>query len=382
MKRFKTDYPGVFYILGISPSTGKEQRIYYIRYRKQGKLVEEKAGRQVEDDMTPARAAQKRSAKMAGNAPTNKEQRDQKRAEKVAQEGRWTIDKLWEEYKKHRKAGKGLDVDTQRYDIYLKDEFGDKEPSDLVALDVDRVRIRLQKTKSPQTVKHVLNLLTWIINFGMKNGLCPGLSFKIQKPTVDNVKTEDLTAEQLKKLLKTIEADQNRDVANMMKLALYTGMRRGEMFELKWTDIDLDRGFIKIRDPKGGKSQSIPLSDAARSVLDNQKRTRSPYIFPGEDGQKRVTAARASRRIRKDTGLPDDFRPFHGLRHVYASMLASSGKVDMYTLQKLLTHKSPQMTQRYAHLRDETLKKASALAGKLIKEAESYEDRDKEDKKN
>ncbi len=45
----------------------------------------------------------------------------------------------------------------------------------------------------------------------------------------------------------------------------------------------------------------------------------------------------------------------HGLRHVYASMLASSGKVDMYVLQKLMTHKSPKMTQRYAHLRDDAL---------------------------
>jgi integrase len=50
-------------------------------------------------------------------------------------------------------------------------------------------------------------------------------------------------------------------------------------------------------------------------------------------------------------------------------MLASSGEVDMYTLQKLLTHKTPQMTQRYAHLRDETLKKASNLAGEIIKNA-------------
>jgi integrase len=47
-------------------------------------------------------------------------------------------------------------------------------------------------------------------------------------------------------------------------------------------------------------------------------------------------------------------------------MLASSGKVDLYTLQKLLTHKSPVMTQRYAHLRDEALKNASALAGDII----------------
>lgn len=64
--------------------------------------------------------------------------------------------------------------------------------------------------------------------------------------------------------------------------------------------------------------------------------------------------------------MPDDFRPLHGLRHVYASMLASSGQVDMYTLQKLLTHKSPLMTQRYAHLRDESLKRASNLAGSII----------------
>ena len=47
------------------------------------------------------------------------------------------------------------------------------------------------------------------------------------------------------------------------------------------------------------------------------------------------------------------------------------GKVDMYTLQKLLTHKSPIMTQRYAHLRDETLKKASTIAGELIQEVMS-----------
>lgn len=56
----------------------------------------------------------------------------------------------------------------------------------------------------------------------------------------------------------------------------------------------------------------------------------------------------------------------HGLRHTFASMLASSGEVDLYTLQRLLTHKSPTMTQRYAHLRDETLKKAANVAGRII----------------
>ena len=84
-------------------------------------------------------------------------------------------------------------------------------------------------------------------------------------------------------------------------------------------------------------------------------------------------------RIKERAGLPKDFRPLHGLRHVYASILASSGQVDMYTLQKLLTHKTPQMTQRYAHLRDDTLKRASNLAGELINQAVSDEQNKKTD---
>ena len=83
----------------------------------------------------------------------------------------------------------------------------------------------------------------------------------------------------------------------------------------------------------------------------------------------RTDINKAVNEIKTAAGLPKDFRPLHGLRHVYASMLASSGQVDMYTLQKLLTHKSPIMTQRYAHLRDETLKNASNLAGSMIDKA-------------
>jgi site-specific recombinase XerD len=72
----------------------------------------------------------------------------------------------------------------------------------------------------------------------------------------------------------------------------------------------------------------------------------------------------------KAAGIPQDFRPLHGLRHHFASALASSGKVDMYVLQKLLTHKSPIITQRYTHLRDQALRQASDLAGELFKAVE------------
>jgi integrase len=363
--RFKTKYPGVYFIEGIGVD-GKPERVFYIQYRKNGKLIEEKAGRQFQDDMTAARAAGMRTLKSRGDQPTNEERREARN--KV--EERWTIGKLWEEYKACNPTVKAISKDDDRYKAYLKTPFDDKEPKDLVPLDVDRMRIRLQKKLRPATVKNALELLRRIANFGVKKHLCEGLSFTIQMPDVYNEKTEDLSPEQLSRLLQAIESDANFQVANLMKLALFTGMRKGELFKLKWQDVDFERGFISIKDPKGGPDQKIPMNDAAREILLNHPRTTdSEYVFPGADKGQRRNAHRVVNRIKKSAGLPKDFRPLHGLRHVYASMLASSGQVDMYTLQKLLTHKSPTMTQRYAHLRDETLRKASDLAGTIIEQA-------------
>jgi len=368
-KRFKTKYPGVYYIQGKAVGTKKNEKIYYITYRKNGKLIEEKAGRQYQDDMTPARAAGLRAEKIEGKQPSNKERRAAEAAAKQAEVEKWTIDRLFKEYKKGRSKNKSLKIDEGRYINYLKKPFGDNEPKDIIALDVDRLRIKLLKKRSPQTVAHVLNLLTWIVNFGVNKNLCQGITFRIQKPEVNNEKTEDLTPEELAKLLKTIEKDSNIMAANMMKLALFTGMRRGEMFKLKWRDINFERGFISIIDPKGGPDQKIPVNDAARELLKSHPRSSSQFVFPGRAGRQRSDIGSQVNRIRDDAGLPKDFRALHGLRHTYASMLASSGEVDLYTLQKLLTHKSPLMTQRYAHLRDDALKRASEVAGNIIQNA-------------
>ena len=375
-KRIKTKYPGVYYIMGTSVS-GKPERIYYIRYRKEGKMIEEKAGRQFQDDMTPARAAQKRARKVEGDEPTNQEKREAEEARKAEEAEIWTIARLFEEYIKSRPDNKARATDKGRYKNYLKKPFGGKEPQDILPLDVDRLRIKLLKKLSPQTVKHILNLLTWVVNFGLKKNLCIGLSFHVQKPTVYNIKTEDLTAEQLKNLLEAIEKAEDQQAANIMKMALYTGMRRSELFRLKWTDIDYERGFIHIRDSKGGPDQKIPLNDASRALLQANPKTECEFVFPNRAGQQLTDISRQVNLIKKQAGLPKDFRPLHGLRHTYASMLASSGQVDMYTLQKLLTHKSPLMTQRYAHLRDDALKKASNLAGSIIEQAANSSDKKK-----
>lgn len=145
-------------------------------------------------------------------------------------------------------------------------------------------------------------------------------------------------------------------------------MRRSEIRKLKWSDVDERNGFILLRDPKGGEDQRIPLSDAAAELLKAHPRDgKNLYVFAGErSGGPRAARhiAESSRKIRDAAGLPKDFRPNHGLRHTFASHLASSGAVDIYTLQRMMTHKSPTMTARYAHLTDVALKRgANVMAG-------------------
>lgn len=372
-KREKTNYPGVFYREAKRIGGPGLEKIYYVVYKKNGKIFEEKAGRQYADDMTPARAAGIRSELIEGKRLSRKEIRE--RDLKKKKEKKWTFDKLWENYKANRENNKSLNIDDSRYEKFLKPMFKDKQPSEVYPLDIERLSKKLNG-KSPQTIKHVFNLLIRIANYGVKNDLTQGLSFQVKKPQVNNLKTEDLTSEQLKNLLEKIEASEDKQAADIMKIALYTGMRRGEIFKLKHEDIDYHRGFIRINDPKGKVDQIIPLNEKAKEVLSSITKGKSPYIFPDKSGAQIKSINKRVNKIRRDAGIPDNFRALHGLRHVYASILASSGKVDMYTLQKLLTHKDPRMTQRYAHLRDDTLRKASNLAGELIIDALNTDQKD------
>lgn len=361
-ERIKTKYPGVYYV-----NKGTE-KIFYIYYRSNGKQIEEKAGRQYVDDMTAAKAAGIRANRMQGKESSNNARRERAKAAKMAEADKMTIKRLWDEYKTNKADSKAINTDEGRFEKHLQPSFGDKQSHEIIRLDVDRLRVKLLKTLKPQTVKHVMGLLKRIVHYGAARQLCQNLNFEIEAVKVDNQKTEDLNPKQLKRLLEEIDKSTDVEAKAIMRLALYTGMRRGEMFKLKWNDIDFQRGFIAIKNPKGGASQKIPLNEQARQVLENHPRT-AEYVFVRPDGEPFTDIRRRVNPIKEAAGIPDDFRALHGLRHTYASMLASSGKVDLYTLQKLLTHKSPIMTQRYAHLRDEALRQASILAGNIIEAA-------------
>lgn len=365
--RIKTDYPGVYYYMQPRLGGSGQEKVYYVVFKSAGKVHEEKAGRQYQDNMTPAKAARVRAALIEGTRDLAKVKRAKNQAAKEAEANRPTIFRLWELYKAARPNLKGLVTDENRFQRHIAPAFGDNIPKEIDPLSIDRFRVRLGKTLTPKTTANVLELLRRIINFGRNRGLYDS-RLKIRLPKVDNLQTEALSPEQLSRLLETLSRSENQVVANIMRMALFTGMRKGEILKLEWCDVDFDRGFITIREPKGGQSQKIPMNGQARAMLEALPR-KSSFVFPGRGGEQRVEIRRAARKICDAAGLPQNFRPMHGLRHAYASMLASSGKVDLYTLQRLLTHKSAAMTQRYAHLHDEALQRAAAVAGGLIDEA-------------
>lgn len=377
-KREKTKYPGVYFRQQERLDGSGPERAYYIMYRRGGrgsKLIEEPVGRESEG-MTAAKANKIRALRAAGVEQSNTEKRQQAEAERMKSGGPLTLGRLWELYSETTKGRPVVSMDDSIIK-YLGPLFP-RQVESLETRDVDNLARQLAATPSkrtpgrmlaPQTIKHILGLLKRMLYFADRQNLCPfPAGLKITMPQVDNEKTESMTHEQRRRYFQALDEEADQDGAAFLRLALLTGMRKGALLGLQWADIDFEGGHITLRGEtaKKGKTEYIPLTAAARAVLEKVTRTDSPYVFPGRGGGMRGDFRRIARRVRDKAGLPKDFRPLHGLRHSFASFLASSGKVDLYALQKLLTHESPAMTQRYAHLADEAMKRAASVADAML----------------
>ena len=152
---------------------------------------------------------------------------------------------------------------------------------------VEELRKSLSERK-PATLWNTLELLRRIINFGVKTNRCPNLAFQIEMPVKDNEVIEHLTPEETHRFLDCARTWPARDVGNMLLLAFFTGMRRGEMFKLQDEDVAFDLKLIRLRDPKGRKTLSIGMSSLVEELLQEQMAWRdehfpgSPYVFPGK----------------------------------------------------------------------------------------------------
>jgi len=286
-----------------------------------------------------------------------------------------TVQDVWEKFLSWAKANKKTwRSDECNYRKHIGPSFGSKRLDLVSPFDVEALIIRMKKGRSktgkvysPATIRHQLILLSHLYSKADQWGLYSGPNpcKKVKKPKLDNQITEFLSDEELARLLTVLSAWHNKMSACFVRFAMFSGIRRGEMFKLTWDDVDLGQKTITLRDPKGAVTQTLPISEEALQVLKEVPREfDTPYVFYGKEGKQRTDFKGPWLRIRQAAGLPPGFR-FHGLRHNFASTLVSNG-VPLYTVQKLLCHKDATTTQRYAHLADSTLRDAVNVSGRLL----------------
>jgi integrase len=284
-----------------------------------------------------------------------------------------TLGEVWVKYlpwaMEHKKSWKS---DLWYYRLHLEPRFNKKALDAISPIDIERMKTELKKGVNKRgkpfaaaTIKHQLVIIRRLYNLARKWGLYEDKNpiESVSMPKLDNEKTEFLTDAELTRLLETLEIWPFKDTVAFIKFALFTGLRRGELFKLQWQDVDFERGLLTLRDPKSGKTENIPVSVQALDVLKSRDVT-SPFVFPGKGGRQRTNFNGPWRRIRQAAGLPEGFR-FHGLRHHFASTLVSNG-VDLLVVQKLLTHKDSKTTQRYAHLAPGAIREAALKSGELL----------------
>lgn len=284
-----------------------------------------------------------------------------------------TLGEVWSKYlpwaMEHKKSWKS---DLWYYRLHLEPRFGKKTLDAISPIDIERMKTELRKGVNKRgksfaaaTIKHQLVIIRRLYNLARKWNLFDGKNpiASVSMPKLDNQKTEFLTNEELTRLLDTLDTWPFRESAAFIRFALFTGLRRGELFKLQWDDVDFERGIITLKDPKSGKTENIPVSMKALDVLKALEVT-SPFVFPGKAGKQRVDFNGPWQRIRKAADLPAGFR-LHGLRHHFASTLVSAG-VDLLVVQKLLTHKDAKTTARYAHLAPGTVRDAALRSGDLL----------------
>ncbi len=151
----------------------------------------------------------------------------------------------------------------------------------------------------------------------------------------------------------------------MVLLSINTGLRRGEIFSLKWENVNFERALLTIEGSyaKSGKTRHIPLNSEALNVLKawRKQTTKNELVFANKNDDRFDTIKKGWKTI-LDAAKINNFR-WHDLRHHFASRLVMSD-VDLNTVRELLGHGDMSMTLRYAHLAPEH--KANAVE-KLVK---------------
>ena len=164
----------------------------------------------------------------------------------------------------------------------------------------------------------------------------------VERFALDNERVRYLTENEEQRLFRAL--GDNTQLKDIVTVALHTGMRRGEIFNLTWFDLDFDRGVMHLRKTKTKLNRVVPMNARVREVLKRQKRS-SEFVFTSEKtGGRLIDVKKAFSSARLEAGIPD-FQ-LRDLRHSCATRLSDKGE-ELVTVAEILGHTDIRMTKRY-----------------------------------
>jgi integrase len=182
---------------------------------------------------------------------------------------------------------------------------------------------------------------------------------KISKLKEPRGRVRYLNIEERERLLVACKDSTNNHLYLAVVLALSTGARQQEIWDLRWSEVNFETGFITFTETKNDEFRSVPLEwDARELLLEHYKirREDSDIVFPSKKNPAVSYDFRNPWKKALVIAKVEDFR-WHDLRHSCASYLAMNG-VPMLTIAEILGHKTLSMVQRYTHLNTEHLTEA------------------------
>ena len=224
------------------------------------------------------------------------------------------------------------------------------------------------KGYASSSCNRMLVLLKFIFNCAVRWDVLPNNGnpcVGVQPFKNNGGKERYLSKAEADRLFDELDRNRNVQVAQIIRLLLYTGARKQEILSARWEFVDFDRRILTVPLSKSGKPRHIPLSDAAIELLQSLPRDpKIPWVFFNTMTNKPIVSITVAwESIRKKVGLGDV--RLHDLRHSFASFLVNSGR-SLYEVQKILGHHDPKMTMRYAHLAPGTLIEAANIVGDLM----------------
>lgn len=281
-----------------------------------------------------------------------------------------------EEYATGKKKPRSVKDDEWMFDTNIKDALGRIRVAELTEADVARLHRQITKRPAPILANRMLALMSTMMTCAERWHMRPPHSNPCRYVVRNREKKAHrfLSGEQLAALGKTLAEIEKADkaaeeyelpsVIAAIRLLLFTGCRRGEILELKWSDVDLENGLLDLPESKTGR-KTIVLNAPARQVLTElEKQKTGEYVVTGRYKDKPLVGLpHAWIRIRRRAGL-DGVR-LHDLRHSYASTGAGLG-ASLPVIGALLGHTVAQTTARYAGVAADPRREAAERIGKRL----------------